>query len=76
MTAEPLGDSVHRGGAWRYEVHDTRRCVDEDPVVRAGDHLSCDTARADGQAALLGARRAAIDEEGQRDTDAPSGVRR
>lgn len=53
-------------GGWRYEVRDTLYRDDdtgEPAVVRSGARPTWDTARQDGQAALLDAKRAATDED-------------
>jgi hypothetical protein len=53
-------------GGWRYEVRDNLYRDDdtaEPAVVRSGARPTWDTARQDGQAALLDARRAATDED-------------
>jgi len=50
-------------GAWCYEVRDSQRSTDEDPVVRSGTRLHWKTALAAGQCALLDSRHAAQDED-------------
>jgi hypothetical protein len=51
-------------GGWRYEVRDNLYCDDdtaEPVVVRSGTRPTWDAAHADGQFALLDAKRAATD---------------